>query len=731
MINDAAKFLLNHLGRGGNWQYYWRDNNTPPVWFKTGQPSNLPKWTNIYFGVHPGIKKFTGLSRGKIDNVAAINCLFAEFDMKDGWVIEKINDLTPSPSVIISSGGGWHLYWLLSDTTAITDQNREQIRKIQDRWVRFMGGDPGAKDLARVLRVPGSTNHKYNPPRPVELIAQNALFYDLADLEMILPVDQTTTKPTQNSSNPKNLQNDGEYWLQKFLGDLRGHDRNRKGFDLACQLRDSRLSQTEAAIFMREWAHRVPVVPNDPYTESDAMASLAQAYNSPPRQPAVLPGSNNRRQNMNNQQVNQTTPPPQAATQPQTKQMKPTDDELACWWIAQTANTAFGLGDWRRYNGGIWEVVPEDNISAEVMAVLIQAKTMGIRPNRSTLNSVIEFSRLKIRICDDRWDSNPNVLICKNGVLDLVNLTLSSHSPSNYATFGLDYDYDPTATAPTWDHVLRTTVPGSAVFLQEFAGYCLTTSTKFETAIWLVGPAGSGKSTIVEGFQSFLGERCGQLGLADIERSRFALGNLQGKNLVVAAEQPAIYMQATHVLNQLISGEMIRIERKFKDAFEFRPSAKLLWAMNDMPRISDSNNGLFRRVKVIKFPSLAKDKRDPQIKEAVKLEGTGILNWAIQGLQRLNNRGYFNIPASVDTATNNYQMNNDIPALFVEECCEVGSTYKVQSQNLYNEYKTWCIDTGHKPQSSTSIANEWERLGFDKYMAAGKAFWRGVGLKTP
>ena len=264
-------------------------------------------------------------------------------------------------------------------------------------------------------------------------------------------------------------------------------------------------------------------------------------------------------------------------------------------------------------------------------------------------------------------------------------------------------------------------------FLQEFAGYCLTTDTQHELALWLVGKYGSGKSTLIEGIQTMLGKRVVTLGLANIEQSRFSLGNLAGKTLAVATEQPAIYMQATHILNAIISGEILEVERKFRDPVNMRPYAKVIWAMNDMPRVPDAANGLFRRVKVIKFPPIPEKDRDPRIKEAIKTEGAGILNWALEGLRRLRARGCFEIPECVKSATADFQRHNDIPALFAEECCLIGPDYKTQANTLYQTYKKWCEDSGHKPMSSTSLASEWERLGFEKYAASWPALLSRCG----
>jgi putative DNA primase/helicase len=285
------------------------------------------------------------------------------------------------------------------------------------------------------------------------------------------------------------------------------------------------------------------------------------------------------------------------------------------------------------------------------------------------------------------------------------------------------YAYNPTAKAPSWDYFLATTVPEAAGFLQEFAGYALTVDTSHELAVWLFGPPGAGKSTFIEGLKALLGERAGVLGLADVQRNRFALANLPGRTLLVATEQPSSdYIASTHLLNAIISGEEIAVERKFKDPFYITPRGKIYWAMNDLPRVGDANSGLFRRVKVVPFPKLEKEpERD--LKDKIKAEGAGILNWALEGLGRLKDRGVFSVPASVREATADFQKTNDIPALFVKEAGILSENDRVQAAELYKAYARWCEDNGHKPQSSTSIAQHWRRLGFEKRIIRGRTYY--------
>lgn len=418
----------------------------------------------------------------------------------------------------------------------------------------------------------------------------------------------------------------------------------------------------------------------------------------------------------------------------QNPDFKPTHDELADRWRASSPLTAYGLGDWRRYDKGTWPTIKEIIIKKEIKQHVVKAKYEGIAPTSSLVNSTMELAKIDIYQKDNIWDANPDYLVCKNGALYIPDVELKPHSSLMYATSGVDYNYNPFAESPNWEIFLKSIDPNIIYFLQEFAGYSLTIDTSYEIAVWLHGSPGGGKSTFLGGLQAMLGDRAGLLGLGDIERSQFALGSLPGKTLVVATEQPNSYIKSSHIINALISGEPITVERKFKDPYDIYPRAKLCWAMNELPRVSDPNSGLFRRVKVIEFPSIPKENRNPNIKKGITNEGAGILNWAIEGLFRLKERGKFEVPYEIEKSTNQFQFYNDVPAVFVEECCvenldSNNEPYKIKASDLYSAYKFWCIDSGLKPQGKIKIASDWKRLGYEQAKINGTAYWRFIGLK--
>ena len=204
-MNNA---FLAHLHRGGAFAYYHALPERRSTWFPAGEPPPLPaRGTNWYFGVHPctaippcnahGEVKKPAFVRAQKRYIAALNCLYAEFDVKDyGGKAEIAQHLEAlpiaPPSVLIGSGGGLHGYWLLQEPFLCDTPDRlEAARIIQQLWVSTVGGDLAVHDLTRVLRVPGTLNFKYDPPRPVEYINCNlSALFPLVALTAHLPAVQ-------------------------------------------------------------------------------------------------------------------------------------------------------------------------------------------------------------------------------------------------------------------------------------------------------------------------------------------------------------------------------------------------------------------------------------------------------------------------------------------------------------------------------------------------------------
>ena len=131
------------------------------------------------------------------------------------------------------------------------------------------------------------------------------------------------------------------------------------------------------------------------------------------------------------------------------KTTSPDQAELERRWCEVAPKTMYGLGEWRRYNCGIWEETLADAIKREIKSIVFQARPEGIRPTDITIRSVMELARLEVVEPDDSlWDASTHRIVCKNGTFYIPTMAVEEHSPGDYATFRLEFDYDPEATAP-------------------------------------------------------------------------------------------------------------------------------------------------------------------------------------------------------------------------------------------------------------------------------------------
>jgi putative DNA primase/helicase len=132
---------------------------------------------------------------------------------------------------------------------------------------------------------------------------------------------------------------------------------------------------------------------------------------------------------------------------------------------------------------------------------------------------------------------------------------------------------------------------------------------------------------------------------------------------------------------------------------------------------------------MIRLTACWSQRSQPQLKNRIKAEGAGCLNWALGGLRRLKERGHFELPEVVREATEGFRDANDVVGAFVREACLVSDDpedFEVQAQRLFQAYRHWCRENGHMSLSSTTLAPEWRRLGFGQKERGGRKFYTGV-----
>lgn len=272
-------------------------------------------------------------------------------------------------------------------------------------------------------------------------------------------------------------------------------------------------------------------------------------------------------------------------------------------------------------------------------------------------------------------------------------------------TYCLNCDFDPFATGSIFHKFVNEALPDPDVlnYLQEYAGYTLLSDCRHQLACWLIGGGGNGKSTFAQIMQALHRNPVSmQLDALD----GFNLSELIGASLVYCDETPKLINEQR--LKTLISGESVQVERKYRDPIVIRPTAKWIVSGNALPAISDHSDGFWRRWIVVPFNVKPVVVQPLLGDEIVSKELSGVLNWSLNGLKRLLDRGRFpSLPAAlVEAQKTGKEQSNSVAAFVRDAEAETGSG-NLSRKSIYSFYRTWSIENGVSAVSSLKF---WERL---------------------
>ncbi len=200
--------------------------------------------SNLFFGVATRDGK-----GGRKENIVNFPCVWVDIDFKNTpreIVAQKLKDFPSKPSIIVKSGGGVHLYWLLKEPAGKDDITA--IEDINHRIADQLGGDHGACDAARILRVPGTRNRKYNPAPLCEVTQQTDFFCTIDDFLEILP------KSSHNHKDPSAVDGKDPEWLDTAMRgvDTEETSRNVTGTKIAGYF-INKLPQRNVSTILKTW----------------------------------------------------------------------------------------------------------------------------------------------------------------------------------------------------------------------------------------------------------------------------------------------------------------------------------------------------------------------------------------------------------------------------------------------------------------------------------------------
>lgn len=298
------------------------------------------------------------------------------------------------------------------------------------------------------------------------------------------------------------------------------------------------------------------------------------------------------------------------------------------------------------------------------------------------------------------------ILVVKNGERRLIRST-----PRLFNLTASTVKYNPRAKCNTWLSFLDSVFPDdldSIRAVQQFMGYLISGRTDLEKSLSLIGPTRSGKGTIADAIAAILGESAvTSLRLSDLSKD-FGMEKLVGKSVALVPDNKAKAIRADKmqaVVENLLSisaNDRIVVNRKNQKELSLKLGTRVVLMSNDIQQFSDGSNAITERFIVIKMSKSFLGREDNTLKRRIEAEAAGIFNWALDGLDDLNESGSLHQPKS-GLEYKDLMQSETMEAEFVRRRLEIGGGYHMTLDHLWTMWVRWSEEHQMKPGNKNHL----------------------------
>jgi putative DNA primase/helicase len=244
--------------------------------------------------------------------------------------------------------------------------------------------------------------------------------------------------------------------------------------------------------------------------------------------------------------------------------------------------------------------------------------------------------------------------------------------------------------------------------VQEYIGYTLIADVRYQRAQFWLGEGANGKGVLANIVQA-LHSRVAAVSLDNL--SGFGSSPLVGASLVYVDEAPRKLMDEQR-LKSMIAGELIQIDRKYRDPLSIALQGKWIVLGNHLPAITDHSVGFWRRWDIVPFPvTIPERARNPLLAETIiREELSGVLNWALEGLVRLQTRGAFDpvVPQAMRELLHEAKVEtNSVVAWIDDQGITLEDSVDTPKAQVFARYAAWCEDNAMRSVNSVQF---WKRM---------------------
>jgi len=294
------------------------------------------------------------------------------------------------------------------------------------------------------------------------------------------------------------------------------------------------------------------------------------------------------------------------------------------------------------------------------------------------------------------------LLVCSNGLLHLPTRRLLPPERRFFSVNGSPVAFDEAAPKPErWLRFLKEVFPNEPdciETLQEATGYFLTQDTSLQKIVQLVGPTRAGKGVYTRVLQNLVGEGNFTSPTAKRLSGEFGMQPLIGKQLAILSDMRLGRGVNTSGLTETlltVSGEdSVSIPRKYKENWEGKLSTRFLIVSNELLQLRDTSNALGARMIVIATRQSFLGREDEGLTERLRAEMPGILNWALDGLDRLKSRGYLIQPKSCMADVMQMHKLASPVKWFLDTQVVMGPGHNVPKERIWQAFDEWSVEAG-------------------------------------
>ena len=342
------------------------------------------------------------------------------------------------------------------------------------------------------------------------------------------------------------------------------------------------------------------------------------------------------------------------------------------------------------YDGQIYSAANLDEVMISILDDITERRCKEVR---HYLANCPETPRPKL--------APPELIPLKSKVYDIANDRFLDYSPDLVFLNRFPWDYDP--NAPKSEKIMKLIYDVSdhdiEVFelILEAIGSTLFRENRYRASFMLYGPSGNnGKSTLLNMITQFIGEQnVSYLSLQDTA-DKYRGTMIYGKAANIGDDIPDQLLKDSSIYKKLVTGEVIVGERKYADPVAFRPYAKLFFAANSLPPVSDRSRAFFSRLMVIPLEHDFSQDGDRSLKDYHWSEADMLylMKEAIAALKRVIKAETFIMPTTVKELINEYEMENNPVLGFLNEYDK-----RIEGQSaadVYARFGQWCASAGHR-----------------------------------